>query len=293
MSIATEITRIQQAKADIKTAIEAKGVTVPSSATIDTYDDYVSQISGGGAIIPQDFESWECDFLGRPKNFVLKSGVGSIPPYFQYYNSSLTACTIPSGTSIDSYAFAHLGTYMPTSGIYQPFDVSGIDLRGMLSDSKFSYVFSNSYLKGTITIPNSVLTGATSGNTSSCLYLFSSAMVYQYGSTSLNVNVDADNVVIPKSCFGFSYTNVTSDGLNLTISGTPSYLSSTCIGCSTGATVTFVNCINPPDGASYTSSSSNPFFRFKGTMYVPSAGLSAWQTKYPTIASQIQAIPNS
>lgn len=52
MSIATEITRIQQAKADIKTAIEAKGVTVPSSATIDTYDDYVSQISGGGGVEP-------------------------------------------------------------------------------------------------------------------------------------------------------------------------------------------------------------------------------------------------
>jgi endonuclease YncB( thermonuclease family) len=48
MSIASEISRIQQAKADIKTAIETKGVTVPSSATIDTYDDYVSQISGGG-----------------------------------------------------------------------------------------------------------------------------------------------------------------------------------------------------------------------------------------------------
>lgn len=48
MSIATEITRIQQAKADIKTAIEAKGVTIPSSATIDTYDDYVSQISTSG-----------------------------------------------------------------------------------------------------------------------------------------------------------------------------------------------------------------------------------------------------
>ena len=52
MSIATEISRIQSAKADIKTAIEAKGVTVPSSATIDTYDDYVSQISGGGGGIP-------------------------------------------------------------------------------------------------------------------------------------------------------------------------------------------------------------------------------------------------
>lgn len=54
MSIATELTRIQQAKADIKTAIEAKGVTVPSSATIDTYDDYVSQISGGGGGLTQD-----------------------------------------------------------------------------------------------------------------------------------------------------------------------------------------------------------------------------------------------
>lgn len=47
MSIASEIQRIQSAKADLKTAIEAKGVSVPSSATIDTYDDYVAQITGG------------------------------------------------------------------------------------------------------------------------------------------------------------------------------------------------------------------------------------------------------
>lgn len=45
-TIAENLERIQQAKASIKSAIEAKGVTVPSSATIDTYDDYVSQISG-------------------------------------------------------------------------------------------------------------------------------------------------------------------------------------------------------------------------------------------------------
>ena len=54
MSIASEIQRLQTAKTDIKTAIEAKGVTVPSSATIDTYDDYVSQISGGGGGLTQD-----------------------------------------------------------------------------------------------------------------------------------------------------------------------------------------------------------------------------------------------
>lgn len=47
MSVATEISRLQTAKSDIKTAIEAKGVTVPSSAKIDIYDDYISQISTG------------------------------------------------------------------------------------------------------------------------------------------------------------------------------------------------------------------------------------------------------
>lgn len=44
MTIASEITRLQWAKADIKTAIQGKWVVVPSSAKLDTYDDYVSQI---------------------------------------------------------------------------------------------------------------------------------------------------------------------------------------------------------------------------------------------------------
>lgn len=47
MSIASEITRLQNAKADIKTAIEAKGVTIPSNATLDEYSDYVEEISTG------------------------------------------------------------------------------------------------------------------------------------------------------------------------------------------------------------------------------------------------------
>ena len=47
MSIASEISRLQGAKTDIKDAIEAKGVTVPSSAKLDTYDTYIAQIGGG------------------------------------------------------------------------------------------------------------------------------------------------------------------------------------------------------------------------------------------------------
>lgn len=54
MSIASEITRLQQAKADIKTAIENKGVTVPSSATLDAYDGYIDDIPSGGGTSLED-----------------------------------------------------------------------------------------------------------------------------------------------------------------------------------------------------------------------------------------------
>lgn len=46
-TIAQELTRIQTAKTDIKTSIEAKGVQVPSNALISTYDTYIDQIQTG------------------------------------------------------------------------------------------------------------------------------------------------------------------------------------------------------------------------------------------------------
>ena len=51
MSIASEITRLQTAKANLKTSIEAKGVTVPSNATLDSYSGYVDSISSGGGAV--------------------------------------------------------------------------------------------------------------------------------------------------------------------------------------------------------------------------------------------------
>lgn len=48
MSVASEISRLQTAKADLKTAIEGKGVTVPSSTKLDGYADLVDSIETGG-----------------------------------------------------------------------------------------------------------------------------------------------------------------------------------------------------------------------------------------------------
>lgn len=48
MAISDEITRLQSAKSALKTAIEGKGVTVPSSTKLDGYADLVDSIETGG-----------------------------------------------------------------------------------------------------------------------------------------------------------------------------------------------------------------------------------------------------
>ena len=44
MSVADQITRLNTAKNNIRTAIQGKGVTVPSSAKLDTYNTYINNI---------------------------------------------------------------------------------------------------------------------------------------------------------------------------------------------------------------------------------------------------------
>ena len=56
MSIASEITRLQGAKAAIKAAIEAKGVSVPSETTLDGYATKIAEISD-----EDDFYTELCD----------------------------------------------------------------------------------------------------------------------------------------------------------------------------------------------------------------------------------------
>lgn len=68
MSVATQISRLQTAKADIKTAIEDKGVAVPSSAKIDVYDDYIRAIATNETIVinltTNQNSSYNSDLIG-------------------------------------------------------------------------------------------------------------------------------------------------------------------------------------------------------------------------------------
>lgn len=337
MSIATEITRIQQAKADIKTAIEAKGVTVPSSATIDTYDDYVSQISGGGGTsyetelkgiidrkisgsltIPSgatsvgDYAFNGCTGLtsvvipsgvtsigeGAFRNcsglttVVIPSGITSIGSEAFRKCRSLTSCTVQNSvTSIGDYAFSYAGY------LYTSFDLSSIDLSNVSPSTDFNHIFENAYIHGNITIPNSLLSGSTSGNSSTCCYLFTNA--YCEENNSLTINIYADSVIIPRYMCQFSGASTISRGsINIIVHGTPTFLSRQSFRVISGndvaaQSVTFADCTTPPDAEAYGNTLYSPFYQLTGTIYVPSSGLDAWKEKYTGMADKIQAIPNS
>ena len=98
MAISDELTRIQTAKADIKSAIEAKGVTVPNTALIDTYDTYIAQISGGGGG-GQSEEDLKNLIERDITSITIPSGTTTIGEGAFQGCSVLTSITIPSGTT--------------------------------------------------------------------------------------------------------------------------------------------------------------------------------------------------
>lgn len=122
MSIATEISRLQTAKADIKTAIEGKGVTVPSSTTLSGYATLIDSIqTGGGSTgytveeIANRYPSGDVTISGQ----VAKCGMAyrlvtsislpdatSIPNRFCIGADNLASINAPNVTSIDEYAFS-------------------------------------------------------------------------------------------------------------------------------------------------------------------------------------------
>lgn len=97
MSIASEITRLQTAKADLKTAIEAKGVTVPSATKLGGYADLVEQISTG-----------EDTLLLALQNLVTSvedNTLTTIRPYGLANMTALTSVSFPALHTIATYSF--------------------------------------------------------------------------------------------------------------------------------------------------------------------------------------------
>lgn len=102
MSVATEITRLQGAKADLKTSIEAKGVTVPSATLISGYAALVDQIQTGGGF-PDSDGLVDLEIYTGDQSNVLTFNLAYTPTYLRRYapSSGVTttnSMTIPAST---------------------------------------------------------------------------------------------------------------------------------------------------------------------------------------------------
>lgn len=289
----------------------------------------VSFTQGGGMAIPDNIETWTLDAYGRPTSIELKSGVASIPDYWQSNNTALSSVTIPSTVAIigaDAFSNSDLRNIVVPSGVtsigHNAFygignissitvantvttvgastfgemhgsnnssvDISNIDLSNVMN--LYISVFASSNVKGNLTISNNQLSGATSGGSLYGASMFNNSRVSDSADT-LNITVYADGRVIPSSIFNFSTsTNYNSGKVNITIYGTPTYLSKSCFGGTSGCSVTFVDCTTPPEGNTNPGVNS-PFYNFNGTVYVPSStALSRWKNKYSNYSSIFKVI---
>ena len=169
-TIAENLTRIQSAKTDIRTAIEAKGVTVPSSATIDTYDTYVSQISGGMPM-PSKLSSASFNDYGLITSAEIKSGVTSIGDYAFRDCIRLTSIDIP-----DSVASIGGSAFNGCTGLTSCTIGSGITSIGI---GGFSYCNSLTSITIKATTPPTLNSGAFYGSTCPIYVPAASLTAYQ------------------------------------------------------------------------------------------------------------------
>lgn len=141
MSIATEITRLQNAKSAIKTSIEGKGVTVPSSTTLDGYSTLISSIPTGGGTLTVKTATATLSAVGSTLTFSSLSGE---PKYWfvrttsQISSSGSTTIyyitnAFYDGTNIKGNSFRIGSTrriYNVTSGITQSYSNKVLTITG-------------------------------------------------------------------------------------------------------------------------------------------------------------------
>ena len=106
MSIQTELTRITNAKAAIKAAIEGKGVTVPEATLLDGMAALIESIQAGGG--GEDFKTGEFTLASDTKNYILAEDVDD-PTFVAIYKVE----NITDG----DYSFVMLA-YLKTGGKY-------------------------------------------------------------------------------------------------------------------------------------------------------------------------------
>lgn len=79
MGIQTELTRIINAKAAIKAAIEGKGVTVPDGTLLDSMASLIESIEAGGGI---NATAGTINVSSDTGDYILTHGLREVPKFF-------------------------------------------------------------------------------------------------------------------------------------------------------------------------------------------------------------------
>lgn len=155
MSIQTELTRITNAKAAIKAAIEGKGVTVPDATLLDGMAALIESIEAGGDGAATGSLVLDTDIIDIPKPFEIIHGLGKIPTAFVMYREDAA-----NGVSnVSPGAVVYYGTTNSFRGIR---NLSASASATLNTFSGASYYIGSSYLaadeqKLTWAIPGTVL----------------------------------------------------------------------------------------------------------------------------------------
>ena len=141
MSIQTEITRLEAAKAAIKTAIEGKGVTVPDGTLLDGMAALIGSIeAGGGTISGKKFISGEITFSETPTSEISIShdNLGFRSQPFVFLAASATAPSDNIGALISVRRGS--GVYVNSSKQFSVISSVSrtIDCKGYENDTSFT-----------------------------------------------------------------------------------------------------------------------------------------------------------
>ena len=141
MSIQTELTRIINAKAAIKTAIEGKGVTVPGGTLLDGMAALVERIeAGGGTISGRKFISGEITFSETPTSEISIShdSLGFRSQTFVFLAASASAPSDNTGALISARRGS--GVYVNSSNRFSLISSVSetIDYYGYANDTSFT-----------------------------------------------------------------------------------------------------------------------------------------------------------
>lgn len=179
MSIQTDLTRIKNAKAAIKTAIEGKGVTVPDGTLLDGMAALIESIEAGGG----GYEV-SCGIINLAENsttITFEHGLSKAPDYVSIF--------LPIGYSYASYANS-LRTY------YKKHGYSSIEEKRDVyaARSSKSYVYhENGITRGDVDF----IIDDTTVTASECAFdAFSSARTWMSGNPYMWICISGD-VVFP------------------------------------------------------------------------------------------------